>query len=236
MMIAILLCKIIGILLLVLLVLLLLLLFCPISYNVDADADQRTVTAYGHWLFRLLRYSFSYEEKATLFLYVFFVKIDLLDEEKRKKRKAKKEAKNKKKKKPEKEKPPVSTRIKMAVSKAKAILSLSYQHSLPDTIFPGLQMFLCNIAPRRLSGQVSFGFDDPSTTAKVAGCLALLPFLYTSRLHITPDFETEQTFVSGTVCVSGKLRIVAIVKMLLRWLAQKDFRDFLAAYRKIGKK
>ncbi|MCD8150440.1 MAG: hypothetical protein LUE92_12980 [Clostridiales bacterium] len=232
--------KIIGIVVLVVLALLAALLFLPVSYEVDADIDQKRYSVRVHWLFRLVRFRFYYGEKAELLLNILFFRFDFLDQEKRRKRKEKKEkkaAKRKKKKKhPEDDQEPEPE--KGPFQKAVGILGTvvrtggrALEYDIPDAIWPGLQIFLFRIRPRQVSGTLKFGFSDPAATGQIVGGLAMIPLLYQTDLHISPDFETEQTYISGGFYVKGHMMLFHLVMLLIRWIRQKNVRVFIGAAR-----
>ncbi|MCD8217447.1 MAG: DUF2953 domain-containing protein [Clostridiales bacterium] len=233
-------CKIIGIVVLVVLALLAALLFLPVSYEIDADIDQQRYSVKVHWLLRLVRFRFFYGEKAELLLNILFFRFDFLDQEKRRKRKEKKEkkaAKRKKKKKnpeddqePEPEKGPFQKVLGILRTVARTG-GRALEYDIPDAIWPGLQVFLFRIRPRQVRGTLEFGFSDPATTGQIVGGLAMIPLLYQTDLRILPDFETEQTYISGNFYAKGHMMLFHVVMLLIRWIRQKNVRVFIGAAR-----
>ncbi len=86
--------KIAGILLLILACVLALILFMPVVYEVNADLDRRQFRAEIHWLFRLLRFHFSFQKKAKAVLSVLWFSVDFTDSQRKRKREQKKAKKN----------------------------------------------------------------------------------------------------------------------------------------------
>lgn len=233
-------CKIIGIVVLVVLVLIAALLFLPVSYEVNADIDQKRYSVRVHWLLRLVRFRFFYGEKAELLLNILFFRLDFPDQEKRRKRKEKKEkkaAKRKKKKKhseDDQEPEPEKSTFQKAVGISRTVARTggrALEYDIPDAIWPGLQIFLFRIRPRQVRGTLSFGFSDPATTGKVVGGLAMIPLFYRTDLRISPDFETEQTYISGNFYAKGHMMLFHAVMLLIRWIRQKNVRGFIGAAR-----
>jgi len=233
-------CKIIGIVVLAVLALLAALLFLPVSYEIDADIDHQRYLVRVHWLFRLVRFRFFYGEKAELILQVLFFQLDFLDQEKRQKRKEKKAVKaekRKKKKKHTKEEPEQEAE-KGLLQKVFGVLRTvtrtagrALEYDISDAIWPGLQIFLFRIRPRRVRGTLEFGFSDPSATGKIVGGLALIPLFYQTDLRVVPDFETEQTYFSGNFYAKGYMMLFHVVMLLIRWIRQKNVRVFIGAAR-----
>ena len=59
------------------------------------------------------------------------------------------------------------------------------------------------LRPKKLTGNLHFGFEDPSVTGKVLAVLgALYPF-YGEHIRINPDFENE--IFEGDVLVKGNI-------------------------------
>ncbi|MEI3338924.1 MAG: hypothetical protein V8R80_02370 [Eubacterium sp.] len=97
--------KIIGIVFLIAACLIGIVLFVPVFYELDADIDEDKYTFRLSWLFSLIRFCFTYQEKMTAVLSVLFFRADFADpkrraarEEKKKKRQEKKRKKAQKKK------------------------------------------------------------------------------------------------------------------------------------------
>lgn len=75
-----------------------------------------------------------------------------------------------------------------------------------------------HIAPRKLQGEVTFGFGDPCTTGQVlAGVCALYP-VYQDHLRVCPDFEQE--ILEGSLRLRG--RIYAFVLLHIAWTIYRD--------------
>ncbi len=76
------------------------------------------------------------------------------------------------------------------------------------------------IRPRRLSGEIVFGFDDPADTGQVLGVLALFLPAYKDTLHIVPDFEREIFLAEGEG--EGRIRLVDVLYTVLCILRNKN--------------
>ena len=77
--------------------------------------------------------------------------------------------------------------------------------------------------PKKINIKLRFGFDDPATTGKVLGGLAMLyPFLGDTT-EIIPDFEHQ--ILKGNVFIKGKIRISQFAALALKLLLCKDVRN-----------
>ena len=69
------------------------------------------------------------------------------------------------------------------------------------------------LRPQKLTGNLHFGFEDPSVTGKVLAVLgALYPF-YGEHIRINPDFENE--VFEGDVLVKGNIR--GVYALIIAW-------------------
>lgn len=230
--------KIIGIVLIVLAAVAAAVLFCPVRYEFDLDIDRRLVSFRVSWLLHLLRFRFRYEEKMQLVLSVLFFRIDFTDEERKEKRQKKKEARasaraSKKHRRSAKEDDASSKKKRPGyVRFAVHVLSLVRQYEILETIVPGLRIFLFRIRPRKLKGRIEFGMEDPSVTGRMIGGLSLIPVFYQTDFRVTPDFETEESYVRGTAYASGHMLVIHAVLFLVGVLRQKNIRQFIGALRR----
>lgn len=72
---------------------------------------------------------------------------------------------------------------------------------------------LRKIRPRRLKGQVTFGFDDPAVTGEALGVLAWFLPLYGDAVRVTPDFDGQVFLAEGEG--KGKIRLFDVLYVIL---------------------
>jgi hypothetical protein len=82
-----------------------------------------------------------------------------------------------------------------------------------------------HIRPRKLRIVGIFGFDDPALTGQVLGIFALLLPLYRDAVQITPDFTGRR--LEGEFYLKGRIRIGALVSVLVRLLLDKNIRTWI---------
>ena len=102
-------------------------------------------------------------------------------------------------------------------------------------ILPKLKKLLYRIRPRRLTGDLVFGFADPANTGMLIGLISNLYFLYRyENFHICGDFETNKAYVSGTFSAEGRIRLFAVLIFVIALIKEKEFRQLLKALKKIN--
>ena len=94
-----------------------------------------------------------------------------------------------------------------------------------------LFMFLKRIRPRKVRGQVIFGFEDPYHTGQVlAGLSVLYPF-YGQNVKIEPKFEEK--ILQGHLYVKGYIPVCILVHTICRLLLDKHVKKTYKDYKKI---
>ena len=90
--------------------------------------------------------------------------------------------------------------------------------------WPKISGFLHRIRPRRISGRVAYGCDDPATCGMITGGLAMMAFLYGTDLVVEPDFESERFYVCGNVHGDGRMFVCDAMVTALKLLTDRRFR------------
>ena len=81
---------------------------------------------------------------------------------------------------------------------------------------------LKKIKPSKIEGDVIFGTGDPATTGQALGAIAAVYGFLPEKLHITPDFEEKK--YEGNLQIRGKLRLIHIVVIAVKLIADRNFR------------
>ena len=76
--------------------------------------------------------------------------------------------------------------------------------------------------PRKIKGQIRFGFSDPSHTGLCMGAVGILCAWYPGGLSVIPDFE--QRILEGEILIRGKIRCYVFVCILWRIWFNQDIR------------
>lgn len=85
-----------------------------------------------------------------------------------------------------------------------------------------VKQFLFRIKPRRLAGEVCYGFEDPSVTGNVFGVISMAQSFFLGQLSIQPDFERKR--LEGDVIIAGNFCAIFVVILGLKLIADKNIR------------
>lgn len=89
---------------------------------------------------------------------------------------------------------------------------------------------LKKIAPRKISGFIHFGFDDPATLGKILVFLSIIYPVLPRKLRFEPDFES--TDIYGNVKIKGHFSLITPACILARIYFDKDCRRMWSLYKK----
>lgn len=93
------------------------------------------------------------------------------------------------------------------------------------------RLLIRHVMPRRITGKVLFGFEDPSLTGKILAAASLLCPLYKNKFQIIPVFD--RTVLEGEVKLSGR---IFGGYLLLQALLIYRCREVKATYQKFQQK
>lgn len=112
------------------------------------------------------------------------------------------------------------------------IFGLVRKYEVLSTVWPKLVRFLKRVRPRVVRGRIAFGLEDPAATGQLTGLIAVIPLFYETELCISPDFETEETYVRGNIYIKGHLLLIHVLVLLIGLIREKKLRSFVGAARK----
>ena len=95
---------------------------------------------------------------------------------------------------------------------------------------------LHNILPRRMTGRIHFGFEDPSKTGKTLAYFSMLYPFTKENLVIEPEFETEELILEGDIAFRGRIRLGYLVYVALSVVLNKNIRRQYKRLRQGGNK
>lgn len=81
---------------------------------------------------------------------------------------------------------------------------------------------LKKIKPKKIEGDVVLGMGDPASTGQMIGAIAAVYGFFPEKLNIMPDFEEKK--YEGNLHVKGKLRLIHVVVIAIRLIADKNVR------------
>ena len=97
-----------------------------------------------------------------------------------------------------------------------------------------VKKLLRHVLPRKISGRVRFGFDDPATTGQILTYISPFYGLYAKTLKLEPIFEEK--VLDGELHVKGHIRAATLLWIVIRVLLNKNFRVLLKKAMALGKK
>lgn len=86
-----------------------------------------------------------------------------------------------------------------------------------------------HIKPRKISGDVEFGFDNPAITGQVLGIIAIFYSRYYESFKLTPNFEEK--ILKGQIFVKGRIRIFSIAIIIVKLILNKNFQTLFNNYK-----
>lgn len=122
--------------------------------------------------------------------------------------------------------------IKNQFTDIKSIISEETNRNAVTALFQELKYLMKHYAPRKASGELLFGTDDPATTGEILGIISLIPFWYRYKISVIPDFTTEELYAKGHISVKGHMRNVHILLSGIRLIKNKDIRKLFNQIRR----
>lgn len=83
--------------------------------------------------------------------------------------------------------------------------------------------FLKHISPKKVKGNILFGFGDPGATGEALGFISMFYPLFGNHITIIPDFE--RTIFQGDLYVKGRIRAFNLLKFGWSILFDKDIKN-----------
>jgi len=121
-------------------------------------------------------------------------------------------------------------RISDKYEKVSRLISDPRNKRLFSFLVKRLKRVLRCVLPKKISGTVKYGFDDPYTTGQMLSCLALLMPVYRDRLKVIPVFEKKELEAEGEF--RGSIHLFILVFTGLEVWFNRDFKRFLKYKRK----
>lgn len=90
-----------------------------------------------------------------------------------------------------------------------------------------------HILPRKISGQVKFGFSDPAKTGQILTYISPFYGMYAKTFKIEPSFEEE--VMEGEVRIKGHIRLAVLLWIVIRIILNKNFRTLIKRLLKMRK-
>ena len=92
---------------------------------------------------------------------------------------------------------------------------------------------LKHILPRKMTGRVKFGFDDPATTGQILTYISPFYGIYAKSVSIEPVFDEK--VMEGELHLKGHIRVAALLWIVIRIILNKNFRTLVKKFLKSRK-
>ncbi len=86
-----------------------------------------------------------------------------------------------------------------------------------------LLKFLNHVKPKKVKGNVLFGFEDPGTTGEVLGFISMFYPLFGNHITVTPDFQ--RTIFQGEFYMKGRIRAFNLLRFGWSIFFNKDIKN-----------
>lgn len=90
-------------------------------------------------------------------------------------------------------------------------------------VFGELRILLGHVRPRKVSGKISFGFENPALTGQVLAAASAFYPLYGRQFSICPYFD--RTILEGSVKISGRMYGFVFLRTVLRLVLNRDVKE-----------
>ncbi len=128
-------------------------------------------------------------------------------------------------------------KVRAAVDNLEYYLNLMMDEHVQSTILNVLALVvkaIKRILPKRVKGQVHFGFAESDTMGKALAFLGVLYPLYYGKIEVEPDYE--QAVMEGSLVVKGRIFVISLLVTGWKLYFNKDLRKVIAAFKKEVKK
>ena len=122
--------------------------------------------------------------------------------------------------------------IKTQITKYIDFWSLDVTQTAKNHIWKELKYLIRHYRPRKISGQLLIGFEDPSVTGQVLGILCVLAVFGGNHLKVDGDFQ--QSVLKGNLEIRGHIRLCHIAKSAVIMLTDKNVRRTIREFRSIA--
>lgn len=89
----------------------------------------------------------------------------------------------------------------------------------------GIVRLFKHILPKKLKGEIRYGFEDPSTTGQVLGVIYMLYPACQNHISICPDFEHQ--VLEGYLELKGRIYVCTLLWIALKIYFDKNFKSVL---------
>lgn len=96
-------------------------------------------------------------------------------------------------------------------------------------LFRQIKKLLLHLLPRKVTGRIRFGFEDPYRTGQILTAVSPFYALYAKSLSLEPCFEEK--ILAGELHIRGRVRAATILWIGIRVFLNKNFRKLLKRFK-----
>lgn len=127
-------------------------------------------------------------------------------------------------------------KVKNKIDYWKNMLTSAPMKEAMEFLWKKTKGLLHHILPRKITGRIHFGFEDPSKTGKTLAYFSMLYPFTKENLVIEPEFETEELILEGDIAFRGRIRLGYLVYVALSVVLNKNIRRQYKRLRQGGNK
>ena len=117
--------------------------------------------------------------------------------------------------------------LKERFSDIKNILSDETNRSAARSVFGEFKYLMKHYAPRKASGELQYGMEDPALTGEILGVISIFPFWYRYKISVIPDFSSESFYARGQLTMKGHIQSLHLLVSVIRLMKNKDIRKLI---------
>lgn len=117
--------------------------------------------------------------------------------------------------------------IKEQFRNIKNILFEETNKNAVSVLFREFRYLMKHYTPRKASGELQFGMEDPANTGQVLGIISLFPFWYRYKISVVPDFMAESLYIRGEIFIKGHMRSLRLFLSGIRLIKDKNIRKLI---------
>lgn len=114
--------------------------------------------------------------------------------------------------------------VKEKIQNIKNMISDETNRNAARKLWRILRYLIRHLSPRKVSGELAFGMEDPAQTGQVLGVFSMLPFWAKYKISVYPNFEAERFFVEGRLQMKGHIRLWHLILSVIRLFIDKEIR------------
>lgn len=96
-------------------------------------------------------------------------------------------------------------------------------------LFRQIKKLLLHLLPRKVTGRIRFGFEDPYRTGQILTAVSPFYALYAKSLSLEPCFEEK--ILAGELHIRGRVRAATVLWIGIRVFLNKNFRKLLKRFK-----